>query len=294
MKKSICIYNEQCPVTLTPGVVYSQSLDFRGRIGRSLKLYFIRPCVWYKEEDIRQGVPAKEKLPAIVWITGGGFQSTAPLKYAPEFNFLVKKGYQVVLVDYRVSGEAPFPAAVQDVKTAVRFLRANADRYGVDGERIAVMGESAGGYLAAMTGLTSHIGEFDTDEWVGYDSSVKAVVDLFGPMDLLSAEQSSIFEGKLLTPINKFLGERAMTDEHIRKLVNPIPYISESAPPFLVMHGKNDEIVPYGQSEMLYDKLHEKGIPADYYLLEGAGHAGNEFWQEPVKKIILDFLETYI
>lgn len=294
MRKNICIHNEQCPTVLTPGIVFVQNLDFRGRIARPLMLHFIRPCVWYKDEDIRENVPQKDKLPTIIWISGGGFQTTQPLKYAPEFNYLVKKGYQVALVDYRVSGEAVFPAAVQDIKTAVRFLKANADKYGVDENRIAVMGDSAGGYLSTMLGATSEIEYFETEDWSGYDSSVKAVVDLYGPVDLLSSMTDSIYEGMTLTPIAKFLGERVIKDKELQKLINPIPYISEKTPPFLIMHGSNDAIVSYKQSELLYTALKQKGIPVDFYLVENTGHAGNEFWQEPIKEIISKFIEKYV
>lgn len=295
MRKTISICNTKCPSTLTNGVVFSQSLNRMGRVFRPLELHFIRPCVWYTQEELRDGIPAKEKLPTIIWISGGGFETTAPIKYAPEFNYLIEKGYQVALIDYRVSGEAPFPAALQDVKTAIRFLRANADKYGVDEKHIAVMGDSAGGYLSAMLGVTSDTDQFDTDEWKGYDSSVNAVVDLYGAVDLTSLEQQRpVHSGNVLTPIRKFLGDGGMNDKQIHKIANPINHISESTPPFLIMHGTNDQIIAHEQSELLYHALKEKGISVDFYTLDGVGHAGNEFWQEPVKEIIAAFLELYI
>lgn len=296
MRKKMSISNTRCPSTLTPGVVFSQSLDHMGRVFTPLVLHFIRPCTWYTQEEIKSGIPPKEKLPTLLWISGGGFQTTAPLKYAPEFNYLVEKGYQVALIDYRVSGEAPFPAAVQDVKTAVRFLRANADKYGVDENRIAVIGDSAGGYLSAMVGVTSETDLFDTSEWSGFDSSVKAVVDLYGVVDLISLETNPlpVYQGHVLTPVRKFLGDKGMNSVQIQQIANPVNYLSEKTPPFLIIHGTADQLVPHEQSEHFYDALVEKGVPVDFYSLEGAEHAGNEFWQEPVKDIISSFLDTYV
>lgn len=143
VKKQICVKEERCPVMLIPDIVYSQNLDKTRMPQRPLKLSFLRPNIWYTGKEIAEGTPLPEKLPTILWLTGGGFWRTMPLRYAAEYNYLVERGYQIAMADYRVSGEAVFPGAVQDVKTAVRFLKSHADQYGVDPERIAVMGEPA-------------------------------------------------------------------------------------------------------------------------------------------------------
>lgn len=291
MKKSISVSEERCPVMLIPKVVYSQRLDAFGMPQKPLEMHFLRPNKWRTAKEIAEGISTYEKLPTILWFTGGGFWRTVPLRYAAEYNYLVDRGFQVVMADYRVSGEATFPAAVQDAKTAVRFLKSHAEQYGVDPERIAVMGESAGGYLAAMVGVSSESAIFDTDEWNDYDSSVKAVVDLYGPVDLSNMTEKPV---KMMSPIVRFLGEKGMSDEHIKWNANVINHIFEHTPPFLILHGTDDTVVPIEQSDILYEALQKNGIQADFYALNGERHAGNIFWQNPVKEIIAEFLVRHL
>lgn len=249
-----------------------------------MKIHLIRPDKW---------APKKEKLPTLVWIVGGGFRCNAPLKFAPEFSYLVKAGYNVVMIDYRVSGQEPFPGAVQDAKTAIRFLRAHADQYGIDENRIGVMGGSAGGYLATMLGTTAGMKEFETDEWAGYDSSVKAVIDLYGILDFKDAMENPTPADNThyITPIRLFVGEDGAKDEKLLHLSNPINFVSEKTPPFLILHGTADIVVSYQNSIKLYEALQAKGIPSDLYLLENVNHATHEFWQPEIKELILEFLK---
>lgn len=287
MKKIISIVRKETPVCLIPNIVYSQVATYFGKASKPLLLHMVRPDEWEMP---------RPKLPTVVWIMGGAWEETAPLKFAPEFSYLAKAGYNVVLLDYRVNNEGIFPAQIQDVKTAIRFLRAHADEYGVDEERIAVMGDSAGGYLAAMVGVIGEEEEFQTDQWKGYDSSVKAVIDMYGPVSFkeMIENPGEIDRGRVLTPTRKFLGEGGYNDPETLRRSNPMNYISEETPPFLLLHGTSDEQIPYSQSVMFYEALQEKQVPADLYLLDGVYHARSEFWQDEVKEIILDFLKKYL
>ena len=280
MKKSIEINKMASPTILIPDIVYSQVFHSFKRSVIPLNMHLLRP----HHPDAAQ--KTDKKLPTLLWIIGGGFQSCASLFYTPEMAYFVKHGYQVAMIEYRVGGEGTFPASVMDVKTAVRFLRANADKFGVDSEKIAVMGGSAGGYLAAMLGTTSGQAVFETAEWAGFDSSVKAVIDLFGPADLSLMRKDR--------RIQNFLGTNEQSMEMTLQLSNPICHISEKTAPFLLFHGTEDSVVPYQQSQLLYDALQKHEIPSDFYLIQGAGHASDEFWQEETKEIILDFLNKYL
>lgn len=284
MKTTISIQAKEVTSCLIPDITYSQVFNYHGKVPRSLKLHLVRPDCWGT---------LGEKLPTVIWIVGGAWRWTAPLRFAPELSYLAQSGFNVALIDYRVSSEAAFPAAVQDVKTAVRFLRAHAEKYGVDENRIAVMGDSAGGYLSAMLGTSRGIEAFESEEWAGYDSSVKAAIDFFGPTDLERMPKKT-GNGGVTTPTAKFVGEENIQNEQVWKMANPINYISEDTPPFLIFHGMADEVVPYTQSELLYEALQKKKVPSDFYLLEGAGHAGFEFWQPEIKNIVLDFLTRYL
>lgn len=288
MVKNLSLQVAENPVCLIPDIVYSQPPAYFGYTSRALKMHFVRLA----EDGL--GAQEKTKRPTIVWIIGGAFKEIAPLKFAPEFAYLAKEGYHVALIEYRVSNEAVFPAAVQDAKAAIRFLRAHADKYGIDENRIAVMGDSAGGYLAAMVGATTGMKEFETDEWEGYDSSVRAVIDLYGPTDLeaMVKDPDNRYFGDNFKPEVQFLGPSATHGTW--RLANPISHITRETPPYLIFHGTADEMVPDSQSRLLYEALEKKGVPADLYLLEGVYHARHEFWQPEIKEIILDFLRRYL
>ena len=181
MKQTLSIQVDEPTICLIPGIVYSQAMNYFGKVPRSLQMHLLRPDAW--------DCAVEEKLPTVIWVIGGAWQETAPLRYAAELAFLAKAGYNVAMIDYRVNSEARYPAQVQDVKTAIRFLRAHADKYGVDENRIAIMGDSAGGYLSAMAGTTAGEAVFETEEWAGYDSSVKAVIDWYGPTDMKTMQE---------------------------------------------------------------------------------------------------------
>lgn len=288
MVKEISVQVKENPVCLIPDIVYSQPDTYFGYTAKKLKMHFVRLA----EDEL--DAYNKTKRPTVVWVIGGAFQETAPLKFAPELAFLARAGYNVALIDYRICSEGQFPSAVEDTKTAVRFLRAHADRYGVDADRIAVMGDSAGGYLAAMAGVTGGKEIFEGPEWSGYDSSVKAVIDMYGSIDmeqLAKHPDVGIFNDHFNPPA-MFLG-RDLTDEKFAQ-ADPCTYITENTPPHLILHGTADEMVPCEQSKRLYEALEKKNVPAELYLLKGVYHARNEFWQQEIKDIILDFLNKYL
>ena len=286
MKTTLHIEPKDPLAALIPNIVYSQVPTYFGKVPLALHLHLLQP----------DECAPDERLPTVVWIIGGAWKETAPLWRAPELTFLVKAGYSVALIDYRIHSQGYFPAPVQDVKTAIRFLRAHAEQYHIDPDRIAVMGDSAGGYLTALTAASAGVFEFESAEWQGFDSSVKAAVDFYGPIDLKYMKDHPYpnMAGKHVTFETIFLTEEGMADPETLRISNPISFLGENTPPFLIFHGTDDEQVSPQQSLMLYEALQAKRIPADLYLLEGAMHATAEFLQPQVKTIILEFLKKHL
>ncbi|MBK9007055.1 MAG: alpha/beta hydrolase [Anaerolineae bacterium] len=197
-----------------------------------------------------------------MYVHGGGWSSGDKAKGAgaADIPALQQAGFLVVSVNYRLAPEYEFPAMIEDVKCAVRSLRAHADEYNLDPNRIGVYGGSAGGHLVAMLGTTDESAGFDVGEYLEYSSRVQAVVDMFGPADL-----TVDFEGGGETV------RRAFGDFDLA-LASPVTYVSADDPPFLILHGEEDALVPIAQSEDLLAKLQAAGVQAELVPVANAGH----------------------
>jgi acetyl esterase/lipase len=237
-------------------------------------------------------------LPLVVRIHGGGFSSgdKAGEETGTAASGILAKGYALASVNYRLSGQALFPAGVQDVKAAVRWLRAHSAEYGLDSDRFASWGESAGGYMAVMLGVTGdQTTVFDDDSLgnPGVSSAVAAVVDWYGPVDLAimdsqqtahppaSCPSSWLQHTPATSPEGTWLGGALNTAAVSAKLTqaNLIAYIAtaKSLPFFIIAQGDDDCQVPWGQSQELADALAKVGNTANLTILAGAGHADARF-----------------
>lgn len=274
-------------------------------------VYAQPPIYGFENKPLEMEIMKPEKLetstkplPTILFVPGGAFASANMSRNFQLKVDLAEAGYAVASIEYRVIPQAIFPAPLEDVKSAVRFLRANAKRFDIDSNNIAIMGSSAGGYFAAMAGVTNDNKEFDKGENLDQSSNVKAVVDLFGGSDLTkmdfgspdkfkelhydsSSPESVLVNGMAL--IQRTNGGILTNPERAAK-ANPINYISKNTPPFLVMVGDADNRVPANQSELMHDALIEKGIDSTFYILRGAKHGDAPWEQEAVSKIIIEFL----
>jgi acetyl esterase/lipase len=215
--------------------------------------------------DIAYPKAKKEKLSAVVYIHGGGFEMGD--KPTDQTVLFAENGFVGIAIQYRLSGVATFPAAVHDCKTAIRWTRANAKTYGIDPDRIGVIGESAGGYLVALMGTSGGDAYLEGDGlYGGFSSSVQAVVDLFGPIDFGSMEDAP---GE---PLAKFLGKPAKEVPELVKKSNPLTYVDAGDAPTLMIHGEEDNLVPIVQSELLYSALSKAGVQAEVVRVKNAGH----------------------
>lgn len=232
---------------------------------------------------------AKTALPVIVWLHGGGWR-LGDKRLGPNLSrFFAERGFAMVSIDYRLSGEALFPAQVIDVKAAVRWIRSVAGRYSLDGKRIGLWGSSSGGHLAACAALAGP-DEFESGEHDGFSSTVEAVVDGYGPVDFLQMEKylpaaskhetdresQAVMKAKPVGDADSFesllIGSPVYSAPEAVRRANPISYMRPGAPPFLILHGQSDILVPWQQSRLLFDALEAAGNDATLLLMEKLGH----------------------
>ena len=245
-------------------------------------------------------------VPLVVYVHGGAFAFGDKADDRLRLESIRAHGYAVAAVNYRLSGEALFPAAVQDVKAAVRWLRANAARYGIDPDRFAAWGDSAGGHLAAMLGVTGDQRTSFDDPGLGnpgVSSAVQAVVDWYGPSDFLAmdtqARASRCPEPQVHdvpdSPESVWLGAPVQTVPTRARAANPISYAAGARvlPPFLVVHGDADCLVPHGQSQILVAALRRHEGEVTFTLLPGVGHGGPVFDADQ-KPLALAFLDRVL
>jgi acetyl esterase/lipase len=246
-------------------------------------------------------LPEKEPdhaLPLVIWIHGGGWE--AGNKDNPMGLGLLKKGYALASINYRLSQTAKFPAQIEDCKAAVRFLRANAKKYNLDPDHIGVFGASAGGHLVALLGTTGGVKDLDGDgPNTDVSSRVQAVVDYFGPTDMLKmkeeATEKPVFDADAAdSPVGRLFGGTVQEHKELAEKANPIHYITKDAAPFLILHGDKDNIVPLEQSRILDKALKAAGVESTLVVVKGDGHGGPGFGSPENLKKIVDFLDKHL
>ncbi len=242
------------PFVAPEGVVWEREIEYARYGDRPVHLDVLRPAA-------RPAAP----VPALVWVHGGGFSlGTKQQGLAQNVRF-AQRGWYTVTIEYRLSGEAKFPAAVHDCKAAVRWLRANAASLGVDPDRIAIWGSSSGGNLAALVGTSGGVADLEGDGGnPGVSSRVRCVVDCYGPGNWLSI---SAQRGKPGTTPDEtyYYGDQP-------ERASPVNHVTKGCPPFLIFHGSEDHVVPIAQSEEFYGVLKAAGVDATYVPILGAGH----------------------
>lgn len=225
-------------------------------------------------------------VPVVVWIHGGAWKRGS--KRTGPFQCLLDEGIAVVSIDYRLSSEAAFPAQIQDCKAAIRWVRAHAARYGLDPQKIGVWGYSAGGHLAALLGSSNNRPELEGSLGnTALSSEVQAVVDWCGPTCLLD-ENQQVAKHKV---VRKFLGDKPDLVSRAR-LASPMFQTADRPPPFLVMHGGKDNVVPFSQSEKLVEQLRLRGATARLLKV----NSGHGFWGFGMKEqqIAVQFLSSIL
>lgn len=233
---------------------------------------------------------AKKPVPVVVVIHGGGWTNGS--KDLPKFvewsRFYAENGYAVANINYRLRPEFLLPTQIIDVKSAVRWLRANAQKYNLDVNHFASFGSSAGGHLAAALGTSAHIKEFEQGENLDQSSAIQAVVDFCGPSDFLTFRtQNANLAAKAL------FGENADNKEVIKNS-SPLQTVTPQAASFLIVHAADDKTVPIQQGKSLHETLQKAGVESRFVELSSGGHGSPQFKSPGTKKHILEFLEKHL
>lgn len=277
----LCLLALPCAITLAqetnrpqpPAVPRAQALPEGTKALRDVA--YVTNGHWRQKLDLFIPPGATNPLPLIIWIHGGAWLAGSK-EQCPALPFL-KRGYAVASINYRLSQHAIFPAQIEDCKAAVRWLRAHAKENNLDPDHFGVWGASAGGHLVALLGTTGDVKKFDVGENLDVSSRVQAVVDFFGPTDFTqmgkyALTNSTINHDATNAPEALLIGGAVPENRDKAAAANPITYITKYDPPFLIMHGNKDNLVPYQQSELLRDALQKAGVPVTLKIVEGAGH----------------------
>jgi len=261
---------------LPEGVEVLRDLEYAQIKGVSLKLDLYRP----------QAMPSAP-MPLVIWVHGGGWRNGTKANCPAAW--LATKGYAVASLDFRLLPEHPWPAQIEDPIAALRWLRRESGKFGYDASRTAAMGGSSGGHVVALWGTLS----------LPAEDKVKAVVDLYGPTDLLTMPPNVLSEKRTRADLAKangalLLGGIVMDQPEKAKSVSALHQVSKDDVPFLILHGTADPGVPVDQSERLHAALKAAGVESTLKLLPGAGHGGKEFDSPGSRALIQAFLDRHL
>jgi acetyl esterase/lipase len=226
----------------------------------------------------------------LVYVHGGSWMHGDKSEASMFARMMTSLDYLVVSVNYRLYPPATWPSMIEDVKCAIRYLRAHASEYNLDSDRIAAIGPSAGGHLVSLLGTTDPSAGYDVGEYLDQSSRVQAVIAMAAVTDLTQHFPNADIE----------LMKRIGFGEHNIVEASPITYVTPDDPPFLLIHGDQDELVPHEQSQLLYDKLIQANVPAQLVIVKNASHSfigansttTPSLWE--INQITLRFLEKYL
>jgi acetyl esterase/lipase len=252
--------------------------------------------------DLYLPIASEQPAPLIIWIHGGAFKmgSKEGIEFDPVPLEYLSLGFAIASLNYRLSQHAVFPAQTQDCKAAVRWLRAHAAQFNLNPEKFGAWGPSAGGHLSAMLGVTGHVAALDVGEHLNQSSRVQCVVDYFGPTDFLQMDAQRLPTGMIHdnadSPESELIGGAIQQHKEATARANPISYVTrdaaQTAPPFLIVHGDADPLVPYGQSVIFAEALHTANVPTTFYTVRGGGHG--RFTDPVVPEMTRGFLKRHL
>lgn len=245
--------------------------------------------------DIYLPPNSKGNVPLVVFIHGGGWlvnDKYADIGYMKNtVAAIINSGFAIASIDYRFATQAIFPAQIQDCNKAVSFLYDNAEKYGLDKKRFALMGFSAGGHLASLQGLSNNNNV--EDFYMPRSSrkfSFKAVVDFYGPSELTSLNSSEDPKA----PEAILLGATPIARPDLARIASPVTYIDKNDPPFLIIHGEKDDMVPNRQSKLLSKWLSVTGVKNELIVVPNAPHYGDMFDVDIIQSKVIGFLKKHL
>lgn len=245
---------------------------------------------------------SERPLPLIVQIHGGGWRGGS--KYPCPVVGMVNRGYAVASVEYRFSQKAIFPAQIQDCQAAIRWLRAKSKQYNIDPDRIGVVGGSAGGHLSALVGTAGGKNAFTP---IGGNESqsdrVQCVCDIYGPTNFASVIQQAAEDKNIKNvfkfntpadPYSSLIGTSLDANKPLTDSVSPVHFVSKDSPPFLILHGTHDALVPFAQSEEIVAALKAHGVEVWLQKLPGSGHGGPAFGKPQIITLMQNFFDKHL
>lgn len=242
----------------------------------------------------------RDSLPVIFILHGGGWftgdkDQDHYMFHGMRWAFL-RAGYAICSANYRLSGEAPFPAAIQDGKAALRWLRVHAADYRIDADRVGLWGGSAGGNLVALFGTSAGEPAFEVGEYREESTRVRAVCDFCGKTDLatLIADNPERDKIPLAKEIDQYIGGPIAENREIAVAASPITYVTADDPPFLIVHGDADPVNDYRHAVVFYEKLKAAGVPVTLVTLPETPHDGPAFVSEETRRTVIEFFDLYL
>ena len=275
------------------GVNYFHDVEYTNVDGTPLHLQILIPAC--RNDGF---VPFAEKLPfarpCYVFIQGSGWMQQYVYANVPSLSKLAARGYVCAIVEYRHSGIASFPAQPKDARNAIRFLKKNAGRFGIDPDRMIVAGDSSGGHVAMWAGL---IRDDDTADnlYPGVSAEVKGIVDYYGSTSVIAPDSNPQTVNHCLPDSPEGLvmgGKDLLANPDLARALSVEGNIDESTviAPSLIFHGTKDRVVNCTGSVVLYKRLKETGHDVSFYLVKGADHGGPEFWTDQILDIVENFM----
>jgi acetyl esterase/lipase len=259
--------------------------------GEEQKMQIISP--WWDREG------TTPSYPAVLFVQGCGWTFPNTGMLLPQLCELSKQGYVVATITHRNALEGhPFPACLQDVKTALRFLRAHSEEFAIDSERIGIWGTSSGGNLSLLLMMTEGDERYETDEWQGYSEKINYCAACFPPANLVESEMDPEFDENLKETFTALAGKGGQ-EHKLEVLAEMSPYCvadqwlkktkKEEFPPVFLAHGNKDLLIPYKQSKDLYEKLEKNGVDVSFVTVDEAPHEGS-FWGSEILELIFEFI----
>ena len=273
------VFADAAPMHAESKIIVEKDIEFANPDNQHLQLDMARP-------------DGDGPYPAVICIHGGGFRGGARQGYDGLIQKLAKNGYVAVTISYRLSPKYQFPAAVYDVKEAVRWLRANAAKYHVDPERIGATGGSAGGHLAQFLGVTADVKQFEGDGGnLDQSSRVACVVNFYGPSDFTKSYGKSVDAADVL-PL--FLGGNLQQARRRHIEASPLYWVTPNAAPTLCVHGTKDNYVAFEQAGWIVDRLKAAGVEAELLPMEGSMHGFKADVEQKAEAAMIAFFDAHL